>query len=101
FNPPFVPARLNGMHLRNHRKILVVDGAVGFTGGMNIDKRYWRPEAPAEAFRDLHFTTDEALRGEPWFPPLAPAGDVLVRGIEAGPDEALDRMRWAIVGGLH
>jgi len=121
FNPPFVPARLNGMHLRNHRKILVVDGAVGFTGGMNIDKRYWRPEAPAEAFRDLHFrlrgpaaghlaevfaddwqfTTDEALRGEQWFPPLAPAGDVLVRGIEAGPDEALDRMRWAIVGGLH
>ena len=121
FNPPFVPARLNGMHLRNHRKILVVDGALGFTGGMNIDKRYWRPEAPAEAFRDLHFrlrgpaaghlaevfaddwqfTTDEALRGEPWFPPLAPAGDVLVRGIEAGPDEALERMRWTIVGGLH
>jgi cardiolipin synthase A/B len=120
FNPPFVPARLNGMHLRNHRKILVVDGAAGFTGGMNIDKRYWRPDAPAEAFRDLHFrlrgpavahlaevfaddwqfTTEEPLRGERWFPPLAPAGEVLVRGIEAGPDEAFERARWAIVGGL-
>ena len=120
FNPPFVPARLNAWHLRNHRKILVVDGAIGFTGGMNIDRRYWRPEAPGEAFRDLHFrlrgpavahladvfaddwqfATDEALRGEPWFPPLSPAGDVLVRGIEAGPDEAFERLRWAIVGGL-
>jgi cardiolipin synthase len=120
FNPPFVPARLNAMHLRNHRKILVVDGALGFTGGMNIDQRYWRPDAPGEAFRDLHFrlrgpavahladvfaddwqfTTDEALRGELWFPPLAPAGDALVRGIEAGPDEAFERLRWAIVGGL-
>ena len=120
FNPPFVPARLNAMHLRNHRKILVVDGSVGFTGGMNIDKRYWRPEAPGEAFRDLHFrlrgpavahlaevfaddwqfTTDEPLRGELWFPPLAPLGDSLVRGIEAGPDEAFERLRWTIVGGL-
>jgi cardiolipin synthase len=120
FNPPFVPARLNAMHLRNHRKILVVDGKVGFTGGMNIDKRYWRPEAPGEAYRDLHFrihgpavahlaevfaddwqyTTDEALRGEPWFCAPEPAGEDLVRGIEAGPDEAFERLRWAIVGGL-
>jgi cardiolipin synthase len=120
FNPPFVPARLNAMHLRNHRKILVVDGVLGFTGGMNVDRRYWRPEAPGEAFRDLQFrirgpavahlaevfaddwqfTTDEALRGEPWFRPIEPAGDALVRGIEAGPDEAFERLRWTIVGGL-
>ncbi|MCU0895435.1 MAG: phospholipase D-like domain-containing protein, partial [Rhodospirillales bacterium] len=26
FNPPFVPARVNAVHLRNHRKLLVVDG---------------------------------------------------------------------------
>src|SRR5687768_15221074 len=121
FNPPFVPARLNAMHLRNHRKILVVDGVLGFTGGMNIDRRYWRPDAPAEAFRDLHFrlrgpvvaqlaevfaddwqfTTDEALRGAPWFVPLGPAGDCIARVIEAGPDEHFETLRWAIVGGLE
>ena len=55
FNPPLVPARLHALNLRNHRKILVVDGTLGFTGGMNVDCRYWKPEAPDQAFRDLHF----------------------------------------------
>jgi cardiolipin synthase len=120
FNPPFVPARLNTINLRNHRKILVVDGSLGFTGGMNIDRRYWKPEAPGEAFRDLHFrlrgpvvgqlaevfaddwqfSTDEALRGAPWFVRLAPGGSCLARVIEAGPDEDFESLRWAIVGGL-
>ncbi|MGH8690317.1 MAG: phospholipase D-like domain-containing protein, partial [Burkholderiales bacterium] len=120
FNPPLLPARLNAVHLRNHRKILVVDGALGFTGGMNIDRRYWRPDAPAEASRDLHFrmrgpvvaqlaevfaedwqfATDEALRGAPWFPPLEPAGNALARVVDDGPDGNSARLRWAIVGGL-
>jgi len=120
FNPPFVPARLNTINLRNHRKILVVDGSLGFTGGMNIDRRYWKPEAPGEAFRDLHFrlrgpvvaqlaevfaddwqfSTEEALRGAPWFVPVEPRGACLARVIEAGPDEDFESLRWAIVGGL-
>ncbi|MFL6563517.1 MAG: phospholipase D-like domain-containing protein [Burkholderiales bacterium] len=117
FNPPLVPARLNAFNLRNHRKILVLDGELGFTGGINIDRRYWgkRP------YRDTHFrlsgpvvahlmevfvddwlfTTDEALRGPEWFPQLAPAGDSLARGIEAGPDEAFERLRWTYVGALN
>jgi cardiolipin synthase len=121
FNPPLVPARLHAMNLRNHRKILVVDGAEAFTGGINVDCRYWRPEAPERSYRDLHFrlrgpvvahlmevfaddwhfARDEALRGDKWFPHLAPAGDILARGIEAGPDESFERLRWAIVGGLN
>ena len=121
FNPPLVPARLHALNLRNHRKILVVDGTVGFTGGINVDCRYWRPEAPEQAYRDLHFrlrgpvvaqlmevfvddwqfATDEALRGSKWFPPLAAQGGCLARGIEAGPDEAFERVRWAILGGVN
>lgn len=120
FNPPFLPARLHAMNLRNHRKILVVDGLDAFTGGMNVDSGYWNPAAPGQALRDLHFrvrgpvvaqlmevfaddwhfTTGEALRGERWFPRLAPAGEILARGIEAGPDESFERARWAIIGGL-
>jgi len=121
FNPPLVPARLNAVHLRNHRKILVVDGAIGFTGGMNIDRRYWDPEAGGEPSRDLHFrlrgpvvaqlaevfaddwqfTTGEALRGAPWFVPLEPAGNVLARCIDDGPDESTEPLRWAMVSGLN
>jgi len=121
FNPPIVPARMNAVHLRNHRKILVVDGALGFTGGMNIDRRYWNSQAPAEAYRDLHFrmrgpvvaqlgevfaddwqfATGEALRGAPWFVPLEAAGDVLARCIDDGPDDSAEPLRWSIVGGLN
>jgi cardiolipin synthase len=117
FNPPLVPARLNAFNLRNHRKILVVDGELGFTGGMNIDRRYWG-ERP---YRDTHFrlggpvvahlmevfaddwlfTTDEALRGPGWFPQLDSAGDSLARGIEAGPDEAFERLRWTYLGAIN
>jgi cardiolipin synthase len=116
FNPPLVPARLHALNLRNHRKILVVDGTLGFTGGMNIDRRYW-----PQGYRDLHFRlrgpvvahlaevftddwqfiTGEALRGAPWFAPLPESGTSLARGIEAGPDENIDRVRWALIGALN
>jgi cardiolipin synthase A/B len=119
FNPPLVPARLYAANLRNHRKILVIDGAVGFTGGMNIDQRYWRPEAPGEAFRDLHFrlrgpvvaqlaevfaddwhfTTGESLPGLAI--EAAAAGPVRARVIEAGPDEIFERLRWTLIGALN
>ena len=122
FNPALVPARLKVANLRNHRKILVADGRLGFTGGLNIDQRYGGSEQPTESFRDLHFrirgpvvahlaevfaddwqfTTGEALRGARWFPPLqACEGTASARGIEAGPDETFDRVRWAIIGGLN
>ncbi|MBN0864427.1 cardiolipin synthase, partial [Pseudomonas aeruginosa] len=55
FNPTLIPARLHGAHLRNHRKLLVIDGKTGFTGGMNIFSPYWRPDAPEQACHDLHF----------------------------------------------
>ncbi len=121
FNPPLVPARWSAIHLRNHRKILVVDGSTGFTGGLNIDARYWRPEEPAAAGGDLHarlrgpavaqlgevfaedwhFATGESLRGEAWFPALQPDGTTPLRGIAAGPDERGDRLRWVLQGALH
>jgi cardiolipin synthase len=121
FNPPFVPARLNAVHLRNHRKILVVDGTVGFTGGLNVDRRYWLPEKPDAAFRDLHFrlrgpvvshlaeifaddwkfTVGESLHGPAWFPSPAPAGGLIARGIEAGPDESVERLRWTLLGAVN
>lgn len=117
FNPPFIPARLHAIHLRNHRKILVVDGETGFTGGLNIDRTYWGEGASRDLhFRirgpvvaqlmevfaeDWHFAADEVLQGERWFPGILGHGDSLARAIEAGPDENIGRLRWAILGGLN
>jgi cardiolipin synthase len=122
FNPPIIPARLHAANLRNHRKLLIVDGRLGFTGGMNIHTPYWNPEDPGRARRDLHFrvqgpvvghladafardwldTTGEPLGPAFWGSPPAPlpAATSLARGIEAGPDEAIDRVRWTFLGAI-
>ena len=117
FNPPLLPARLHALNLRNHRKILVVDGDLGFTGGMNIDRAYWGADPSrdvhfmlrgpvvanlAEVFADdWHFTTGESLGGPDWFPALAEAGPSLARGIESGPDQRVERLRWTLIGALN
>lgn len=45
------------VHLRNHRKIIIIDGQVGFTGGMNMGNEYsgrkWKKK-PETYFRDTH-----------------------------------------------
>jgi cardiolipin synthase len=50
------------VHLRNHRKIIIIDGKIGFTGGMNMGNEYsgrkWRKK-PVDHFRDTHLS----LRG--------------------------------------
>lgn len=107
-------------NMRNHRKLLVVDGNIGFTGGMNIRDDCVRAAKPQSATLDLHFrfegpvvtqlmdvfagdwtfTTGEHLTGESWFPEPARVGATLARTISDGPDRDLDCMRWALHGAL-
>ncbi|MDB4986058.1 MAG: cardiolipin synthetase 2 [Myxococcaceae bacterium] len=120
----FMPARsllrAPYFNLRNHRKIMVVDGRLGFTGGMNIREGHMLLRDPKNATRDLHFrvqgpvvaqlqevfardwefTTKEALEGELWFPKLGAIGKTLARGIADGPDEDLDRFTWTLQAAL-
>jgi cardiolipin synthase len=120
FLPSLIPGKLHYSNLRNHRKILVVDGTLGFTGGMNIrvghlcepDSRHpvcdlhFRVEGPAvaqlrETFAsDWEFSTSERLEGAVWFPPLPARGSSLCRGIADGPDLDSDKIRLTILGGI-
>lgn len=51
----FNPLRRMRPRLRDHRKILVVDGEVGFTGGLNVsDECYRGLRKPGGPWRDLH-----------------------------------------------
>jgi len=120
FLPTLIPGRLHYSNLRNHRKILVVDGQLGFTGGMNIRRGHlcepgerfpindlhFRVEGPvvshlADAFAfDWDFATTERLEGEAWFPRVAPAGESLCRGIPDGPDFDIDKIVLTILGAI-
>jgi len=120
----FLPPRFLGLlahaNLRNHRKIMVIDGAQGFTGGMNIRAGHWLARQPKFAVRCLHFSvqgpvvadmqrafaidwafsTGEALLGETWFAPATACGPVLARGVSDGPDGDIDHMRHVMLGAL-
>ena len=62
--PKLLPPTLY-VNLRNHRKLLIVDGRTGFTGGMNIADRHLAqsPEPPPRA-RDIHFRFDGPVVGQ-------------------------------------
>ncbi len=112
-----LPWRMPFLNLRSHKKILVVDGRVGFTGGMNIaddnvmamrpkdpvQDTHFRIEGPVvgqlvEAFsQDWSFATDEDLDGDAWFPDVPPDGPAPARAIDSGPDEDLEKVEFAVL----
>jgi cardiolipin synthase len=108
----WLPWRMPFLNMRNHRKLLVVDGRLAFVGGMNIGaencrslqaKRaiadiHFRVEGPAvramqEVFaQDWFFTAGESLDGPAWALETAPQGDTFVRGLSTGPDADLYKL---------
>lgn len=54
FNPLSVKTVLDGLNYRNHRKITVIDGKVGFTGGINIGDEYNHKDKYYGFWRDSH-----------------------------------------------
>jgi cardiolipin synthase len=120
FLPAFPLWRLVSINLRSHRKILIVDGCIGFTGGMNVRIGHWLSRRPVHPVQDIHFraegpivsqmqdvfaedwlfTTGESLRGQQWFPPQEQLGPVAARALPDGPDEDFEVLRWTILGAL-
>jgi cardiolipin synthase len=101
------------INMRNHRKILVVDGRVAFVGGLNLGDEYlgkvarfgpWRDthlrlEGPAVAslqrifIEDWDFAAGEHLQDLPYFPAPVQEGPFQVQVIESGPDREIKGIR--------
>lgn len=118
FLPPrLFPPQFN-INLRNHRKILVADGAVAFTGGMNIGDRNVADDQGRRRTTDVHFQLEGPIAGdietafrEDWafvtgedLPASVVVaegpGEVHARAIMDGPDEDLDKLQTIIIGAL-
>ena len=52
------PWRMPFLNLRSHKKILVVDGKIGFTGGLNISDDNVMATKPKDPVQDTHFRID-------------------------------------------
>ncbi len=120
FLPTLVPWRLHYSNLRNHRKLLIIDGETAFTGGMNIREGNMQDSRSRRAIRDIHFrlcgpivaqlqeifaidwrfSTGEMLGGADWFSCAVPQGEVAARCVADGPDEDLDRVRKLLHGAI-
>jgi len=103
----------NKLNNRTHRKLLVVDGRIGYTGGVGIAD-HWRGQArnPQE-WRDSHFrvegpvvaqmqsvfldnwmrVTGDVLHGDAYFPALKPAGDLAAQMFSSSPSVGSESMQ--------
>ena len=103
-------ARLNN---RTHRKLLVVDGATGFTGGVGIAPAWTGHAQDPDHWRDTHFqvkgpvvaqmqatfldnwlkATGRVMHGPKYFPPLLPAGDQRAQMFSSSPASGSESMQ--------
>lgn len=110
----FWPPALH-INLRDHRKLMTVDGCVAFAGGMNISDIHLVGRGGADAMADLHFRFEgpvvhqfEDVFVDAWrfssneklkpSPPPPPAGDAHCRVITDGPNDEIDRIQLLLLG---
>lgn len=117
FMHSLLPWRMPFLNLRNHRKILVVDGAVGFMGGLNIADNNLVTRKPLHPVSDTHFkiegpvvhqlaqvaawdwsfTTGEELNPDLFLKEHAGKGTSLARIVTAGPDTDLEKIEFTML----
>jgi cardiolipin synthase len=109
--------RRHRIDFRNHRKILVLDGRVGFTGGINIGREYLGLDPSVGHWRDTHVeiegpavlslqstfaedwwsATEQLIDEERYYPEFhSTAGDAIVQVIDSGPDS-----RWSPIESMY
>lgn len=95
------------LNYRNHRKILIIDGKIGFTGGYNFSDKYIKPISDLGVWQDLHLriegptvnslqrvfvkdyhfaTKEELMVQDACFPKIKVQGEHIAQVISSGPD---------------
>ena len=116
---PFLPAKFpiigSKLNYRNHRKIVVIDGKVGYTGGINIGDEYMGKNKKFGYWRDTHiriegtsvyllqmtflidwyYTTKEIILIKKYFPKVSYCGDSMVQVVASGPDSDWEAIHYA------
>ncbi|MDP3873318.1 MAG: phospholipase D-like domain-containing protein [Methyloversatilis sp.] len=112
FHPPHW-SHLGRMNNRTHRKLLVIDGRIGFTGGVGIAPQWTGRAQDAEHWRDTHFevegpvvaqmqsvfidnwikVTGDVLHGPDYFPALTPAGSASAQMFSSSPSGGSESMQ--------
>lgn len=115
FLPPRLLPPMLHINLRNHRKLLIIDGSTAFLGGMNIGDYHYRAHHRATA--DLHFQVEGPVVAQlaaifqqdwrdadgetlPTTDPPAPADSTPCRVVTSGPDEDLDKLSLLMLAAL-
>jgi cardiolipin synthase len=100
------PRLTSRVNYRNHRKLIIIDGEIGFTGGVNIADRYLDGIEGIGPWRDIHlriegdavtsmqvvfaadwfFIINENLSGKNYFPPITQNPGIPVQISSSGPD---------------
>ncbi|MBL0420428.1 cardiolipin synthase [Ramlibacter sp. AW1] len=100
------------MNNRTHRKLLIVDGSIGFTGGVGIAPQWTGHAQDPDHWRDTHFrvdgpvvaqmqsvmlanwskTTGVVLHGDAYFPPLEPVGHLPAQMFASSPTGGSESM---------
>lgn len=108
------------LNLRNHRKLLIIDGRIGFTGGMNIHEDNYSPNPQINPdILDIHFKVKGPVIGQlqdsfarSWYFATGQLmhqvfyfdgeahGDMLCRGVTDGPSQNLPKVSLLIRGAL-
>ena len=116
---PFLPAKFpiigGKINYRNHRKIAIIDGHIGYTGGINIGDEYMGKNEKFGYWRDTHiriegssvymlqmvflidwyYTTKKESFDERYFPKLNYMGNSMIQVVATGPDSDWEAIHYA------
>ncbi|QLG44995.1 cardiolipin synthase [Costertonia aggregata] len=123
---PMMPIRFGNLlftlNYRNHRKIIVIDGKVGFTGGVNVSDKYIKPISDLGIWEDLHLKLEgpvvnslhrifikdyhfagdeELLLSEKYVPKTEPQGNHITQIVAAGPDSKQPAIMQQYIGMIN